>query len=73
MLGGKLRISPNLPKAWKKLSYTLLWKGQKLNVTVTPEAVQIIGEKQNVPMALEIWGKEYDFEEEIVIKKDAAH
>ncbi len=36
MLGGKLRNSPNLPNAWKKLSCTLLWKGQKLAVTVTP-------------------------------------
>ncbi|NBI67409.1 hypothetical protein D1646_11425 [Pseudoflavonifractor sp. 60] len=35
-MGGKLRISLNPPAAWKKLSYTLLWRGQKLNVTVTP-------------------------------------
>lgn len=71
MLGGKLRISPNLSAAWKKLSYTLLWKEQKLNVTVTPRMVQITGEKQQEPMALEVWGQEYDFREElIVIKKN---
>lgn len=71
MLGGKLRISPNLPAAWKKLSYTLLWKGQKLNVTVTPRMVQITGEKQQEPVTLEVWGQEYDFNEElIVIKKN---
>lgn len=45
MLGGKLRISPNLSASWKKLNYTLLWKGQKLNVTITPKMVQITGEK----------------------------
>ena len=38
MLDGKLRISPNLPAAWKKLNYTRLWKGQKLSVTIS-EAV----------------------------------
>lgn len=35
MLDGKLRISPSLPEAWEKLSYTVMWKGQKLAVTVT--------------------------------------
>ena len=69
MLGGKLRISPNLPAAWKKLSYTLLWKGQKLNVTVTPRMVQITGEKQKEPVTLEVWGQEYDFQEELVVIK----
>ncbi len=41
MLGGKLRIDPILPKAWEKLSYTLLWKGQKLAVEVTKDQVLI--------------------------------
>lgn len=69
MLGGKLRISPNLPKAWNKLSYTLLWKGQKLAVTVTPRMVQITGEKQKETVTLEVWGKEYDFKEELIVVK----
>ena len=69
MLGGKLRISPNLPAAWKKLCYTLLWKGQKLNVTVTPKIVQITGEKQQEAVTLEVWGQEYDFQEELIIVK----
>ena len=30
----------------RKNPYTLLWKEQKLNVTVTPKIVQITGEKQ---------------------------
>ena len=71
MLGGKLRISPNLPKAWNKLSYTLLWKGQKLNVTVTPKMVQITCEKQATPVTLEVWGTEYDFREELVVIQKA--
>lgn len=67
MLGGKLRISPNLPKAWKKLSYTLLWKGQKLAVTVTPGMVEIVNQTGNGSVALESWGKDYTFEKELVL------
>lgn len=41
MLNGRLRIAPHLPKEWDKLCYTLLWKGQKLAVTVTKDNVEI--------------------------------
>ncbi len=61
MLGGKLRISPNLPKAWKKLSYTLLWKGQKLSVTATADSVKIVNETGTVPVTVEVWGQERTF------------
>ena len=41
MLDGKLRIAPRLPEAWDKLTYTLLWKGQKLEVTVTKDSTEV--------------------------------
>lgn len=41
MLGGRLRIVPALPKQWTKLSYTIIWKGQKLAVEVTKEDVTV--------------------------------
>lgn len=41
MLGGRLRIVPALPKQWTKLSYTIIWKGQKLAVEVTKEDVAV--------------------------------
>ena len=69
MLGGKLRISPNLPKAWKKLSYTLLWKGQKLAVTVTPGMVEIVNQTGMGPIALEVWGDEYIIEKELILQR----
>lgn len=72
MLGGKLRISPNLPKAWNKLDYTLLWKGQKLAVTVTPEMVKIVNQTNSASIALEIWGEENNFEQEFIQPKKAA-
>ncbi len=59
MLGGKLRISPNLPKAWKKLSYTLLWKGQKLSVTTTADSVKIVNKTGTVPVTVDVWGQEH--------------
>ena len=71
MLGGKLRISPNLPKAWNKLSYTLLWKGQKLAVTVSPGIVEIINQTESAPVALEVWGEGYTFEKELVVLNKA--
>lgn len=41
MLGGKLRINPSLPDSWTKLSYTIIWKGQKLSVEVTKDYVEV--------------------------------
>ena len=41
MLGGKLRIQPSLPEAWSRLSYTIIWKGQKLSVEVTKDEVKV--------------------------------
>lgn len=41
MLDGKLRIEPHLPKNWDKLTYTLIWKGQKLRITATQTELQV--------------------------------
>lgn len=67
MLGGKLMISPNLPQAWRKICYTLQWKGQKLAVTVTPGMVEIINRTGSAPVSLEVWGKEYTFKKELIV------
>ena len=72
MLGGKLRISPNLPKAWNKLNYTLMWKGQKLAVTVSPEMVEIVNQTGNAPVSLEVWGEDYTFDKELILVKKTA-
>ena len=61
MLAGKLRVSPKLPKAWRKLRYVFLWKGQKLTVTVAADAVEIVNETKTAPVSLEVWGTEYSF------------
>ena len=67
MLGGKLRISPNMPKAWNKLHYTILWKGQKLSVTATGDSVEIVNETRSAPVTVEVWGQKQTFTDKIYI------
>ncbi len=58
MLGGKLRINPMLPDAWDKLSYTIMWKGQKLEVTADKRSVTVRNLTGAMPVELELAGKE---------------
>lgn len=58
MLDGKLRIDPKLPEAWSKLAYTILWKGEKLEVTVTKKAVSVKNITGTKPISVELCGKE---------------
>lgn len=41
---GKLRIAPHLPKEWKKLSYAVIWRGNRLRVTIEEGAVTLKNE-----------------------------
>lgn len=41
---GHLRIRPNCPKQWEKFTYPIYWKGNKLDVTVCKEGVEVINE-----------------------------
>ncbi|MCD8019010.1 MAG: glycoside hydrolase family 65 protein [Clostridiales bacterium] len=59
MLGEKLRIHPILPDAWDYLSYTIMWKGQKLRVEVTKKEIQIENLTGTETIALEVAGKDY--------------
>ena len=61
MLGGNLRISPNMPKAWNKLRYTILWKGQKLAVTATADSVEIVNKTGSDPITVEVWNSSHTF------------
>ena len=64
-LGGNLRISPNMPKAWNKLKYSIRWKGQKLAVTATADSVEIVNETGSAPVTVEVWGQEYTFTDKL--------
>ena len=67
MLGGKLRISPCLPAAWKRLRYVVQWRGQRLAVTATKEGVELVNETRTAPVTLEVWGREVTFTDTLTI------
>lgn len=67
MLGGKLRIAPNLPKAWNKLNYTLLWKGQQLSVEVTHRYVKIENMTKTAAVEAEICGEVYSIDRQVTV------
>ena len=58
MLGGKLRIRPALPKAWKRLEFSLYWHGQKLHVVQTPGSVTVENLTNTAPVELELAGEQ---------------
>ena len=41
MEGRELRIEPRLPESWSKLSFPLVWQGQRLKVTATKDEVSV--------------------------------
>jgi hypothetical glycosyl hydrolase len=69
MLGGNLRISPALPKAWSKLRYTILWRGQRLAVTVTADGVEIVNETGTAPITVNVWEQVHTFTDRLTVTK----
>lgn len=69
MLGGRLRVSPSLPKAWTKLHYAILWRGQRFAVTVTEDRVELVNETGAGPITLEVWGREYTFTDALTVER----
>lgn len=57
MLDGRLRICPSLPDAWSKLTYTIMWKGQKLAVEVVKDDVKVENLTGTRKVDVEINGK----------------
>lgn len=56
MLDGKLRIEPRLPEKWNRLAFTLIWKGEKLAVTIIKDE----SGNQNVSVANMTGGKKVE-------------
>ena len=69
MLNGKLRISPDMPKAWKKLHYTILRNAQKLSATTIVDSVEIVNETNAASVTAEIWSQEYTFTDSVSLKR----
>jgi kojibiose phosphorylase len=41
---GRLRFTPNLPDQWRRVRYSILWRGSKLRITVTHGGVEVQSE-----------------------------
>lgn len=60
MLEGELRINPSLPDGWKGLSFYLHWRGQKLFVQITREALRLTNQTGTAPVSLTVRGQRYE-------------
>lgn len=67
MLDGHLRINPALPDSWEMLSYTLMWKGQKLAVEITKDTVQIQNLTGSRVVELEVAGEQKTVDGELKV------
>ncbi|KDN58145.1 trehalase [Exiguobacterium sp. AB2] len=58
MTGGKLRISPMLPKAWTSLTFSIEWQGETLDVHATQQHVTITRRvASEKPLQVEVYGE----------------
>lgn len=64
---GTLRLNPKLPQAWERLSFPLAWQGERLQVTVTHDKLEVVrltlGSGQ---LNILIHGREYVLKDRIV-------
>jgi len=56
---GRLSISPRVPREWKRMRYSLRWRGALLRVDATPSSV-VVRNDGPAPVSLEIFGHPVD-------------
>jgi hypothetical glycosyl hydrolase len=57
LAGGRLRVSPRLPRAWKALRFPIWWRGNRLSVFVTQDSLAIVNETVGAgPIEIEVHG-----------------
>lgn len=64
-LDGRLRIDPCLPDAWEKLTYEIIWQGQRLEVSVTRGNVRVKNLTKTKIVELKLCKKTVQLEEEV--------
>ena len=70
MHNGKLRISPQLPGAWSRLTFEISWYGDILEVDATDEEVILTKKtKVNDSIKLEVYGEEVELVEQLKVIK----
>lgn len=68
MLEGKLRINPNLPKNWSKLSFFIHWKGQKLQARIDRETLSVENLTGTQAVTFTVHGREYTVSDRLEVK-----
>lgn len=69
MLNGKLRIAPQLPKDWLRLTFEINWHGDILEVDVTKEKVIITKKtKVNKSITLSVYDEEVEIVENFTLR-----
>lgn len=61
----KLKISPNLPKNWDKLSFPFHWQGTNLEISITQDSVTVT-KHTDTEVAIEINGELFNLTDQII-------
>ncbi len=71
---GILQIRPRLPKKWKALSFTYLWQGAELAITIEHDKVRLLARSPRKRIPIKIYGHLQDIPtgETLVFKKQDA-
>ena len=64
---GTLNINPKLPKAWDKLSFSIYWKNEKINIDISKQLIKITKDSKTT-VDLVVKGKKYSILKEIIIQ-----
>jgi alpha,alpha-trehalose phosphorylase len=55
--GGRLSFDPRLPDAWSEITFPLSWRGVRLQVTVTEDALEIVSEGDGTDVEITVRGQ----------------
>ena len=69
MVGGNLRINPKLPENWSRLSFSFMWKGNKLDIELTKEGIKIeVKDEMLEEIEILVYDKKYVLNQILKIK-----
>lgn len=69
MLEGKLRINAKLPDVWERLQFPVIWKKDRLEITVTDQTMTIENmTKHNKDIEIEVHGESYLLHDKLIIE-----
>ncbi len=68
VLHGVLRIEPNLPSDWSRLSFPFYWHGYRLEITIDSSGCVVTNKDYcGKTLTFEAWGESYELQESVKI------